>query len=149
MPQLTCHTPLGEITLSEHEGAIVALDWGRGRDQTPTPLLRAAVEQLQDYFDRRRTSFDLPLAPFGTPFQRRVWEALTRIPAGQTLTYGELARRVASSPRAVGQANGNNPIPIIIPCHRVTAHGGRLGGYSGAEGPATKRYLLTLEAPLL
>lgn len=148
MPQLTCHTPLGEITLSEAEGAIVALDWGRGRDQDETPLLREAVRQLQDYFDRKREGFDLPLAPYGTAFQQRVWQALRDIPIGQTRSYNEVAAALGTSPRAVGQANGNNPIPIIIPCHRVTASGGRLGGYSGGEGTATKRFLLNLEARL-
>ncbi|MBY0336283.1 MAG: methylated-DNA--[protein]-cysteine S-methyltransferase [Acetobacteraceae bacterium] len=146
MPQLSLHTPLGEVTLSEEDGAIVALDWGRGRDQLPTPLLRAAREQLQDYFDGRRMLFDLPLAPLGTPYQKRVWAALARIPAGETRSYLDIAREVASVPRAVGQANGRNPIPIIIPCHRVVAHGGALGGYSGGDGAPTKRYLLDHEA---
>lgn len=148
MSQLTCHTPLGEITLSEADGAIVALDWGRGRDQEPTPLLREAVVQLQDYFDRKRSHFDLPLAPYGSPFQKRVWQALCDIPVGETRSYGDLALLLNSAPRAIGQANGNNPIPIIIPCHRVVAAGGRIGGYSGGEGVATKRYLLGLEARL-
>ncbi len=145
MPQLSLHTPLGDLTVSEEEGAIIALDWGRGRDQTRTPLLERAVEQLQDYFDGARLAFDLPLAPRGSAFQRRVWQALTEIPPGETRSYAELARMVGSVPRAVGQANGANPIPILIPCHRVVAANGALGGYSGGEGPATKRYLLDLE----
>ncbi len=139
-------TPLGDITLSEEEGAIVALDWGRGRDQTPTPLLREARDQLHDYFDGRRLAFQLPLAPHGTPFQKRVWAALTRIPPGETRSYADIAREIASAPRAVGQANGRNPIPILIPCHRVVAADGALGGYSGLDGPATKRFLLDHEA---
>jgi methylated-DNA-[protein]-cysteine S-methyltransferase len=146
MPQLTCLTPLGEVTLTEEDGAIVALDWGRGRDQQPNPLLRAAVTQLQDYFDGTRAAFDLPLAPQGTAFQRRVWEALTMIPAGETRGYGDLARSLGTASRAIGQANARNPIPILIPCHRVVAAGGALGGYSGGEGPATKRMLLDHEA---
>ena len=146
MPQLSLLTPLGEITLSEEDGAIVALDWGRGRDRGETPLLREAAVQLQDYFDGTRTGFDLPLAPHGTPFRLKVWEALRRIPAGETRSYLEIAREVGcASARAIGGANGANPIPIIIPCHRVVAASGALGGYSGAEGPATKRYLLDLE----
>ncbi|MBE9604463.1 methylated-DNA--[protein]-cysteine S-methyltransferase [Acetobacteraceae bacterium H6797] len=148
MPQLTCHTPLGEITISEVDGAIVALDWGRGRDQESSPLLEEAVSQLQDYFDRKREKFDLPLNPYGTPFQKRVWQALTEIPIGETRSYGDLALLLKSAPRAIGQANGNNPIPIIIPCHRVTAAAGRIGGYSGGDGVPTKRYLLNLEARL-
>jgi methylated-DNA-[protein]-cysteine S-methyltransferase len=145
MPQLSFLTPLGALTLSEEEGAIVALDWGRGRDQEETPLLVAAREQLQDYFDGRRTEFDLPLAPFGTAYQKRVWAALRAIPPGETRSYAELAAGLGSVARAVGQANGSNPIPIIIPCHRVVGAGGALGGYSGGEGAATKRYLLDLE----
>lgn len=145
MPQLTCLTPIGEVTVSEEDGAIVALDWGRGRDQDRTELLRRAVEQLQDYFDGARDGFDLPLAPHGTAFQRRAWEALRAIPAGQTRSYGELAQLLRSSARAVGQANGANPIPILVPCHRVLAAGGVLGGYSGGEGPTTKLWLLEHE----
>jgi methylated-DNA-[protein]-cysteine S-methyltransferase len=149
MPQLSLMTPLGDITLSEEDGAIVALDWGRGRDQTATPLLREARDQLHDYFDGRRLSFQLPLAPHGTPYQRRVWAALARIPAGQTRSYADIAREIASVPRAVGQANGRNPIPILIPCHRVVAADGTLGGYSGLDGPETKRFLLDHEARAL
>jgi methylated-DNA-[protein]-cysteine S-methyltransferase len=146
MPQLSLHTPLGDLTLSEEDGAIVALDWGRGRDQEATPLLRRARDQLQDYFDGTRSDFDLPLNPHGTAFQRRVWDALRAIPAGQTRSYAEIARAVGCrAPRAIGQANGANPIPILIPCHRVVAADGSLGGYSGGEGEATKRYLLDLE----
>jgi methylated-DNA-[protein]-cysteine S-methyltransferase len=145
MPQLSLLTPLGALTLSEDDGAIVALDWGRGRDQEETPGLRAAADQLQDYFDGQRTVFDLPLAPFGTPFRQRVWAALQAIPTGETRSYGDIAKLLGSSARAVGQANGENPIPIIIPCHRVVGTGGLLGGYSGGEGPETKRYLLELE----
>ncbi|NKC34410.1 methylated-DNA--[protein]-cysteine S-methyltransferase [Falsiroseomonas selenitidurans] len=145
MPQLTCLTPLGEVTVSAEDGAIVALDWGRGRDQADDGLLRQAVAQLHDYFDGLRSSFDLPLAPHGSAFQHRVWEALRAIPPGETRSYGDLARLLGSSARAVGQANGANPIPILIPCHRVVGAGGRLGGYSGGEGPATKRLLLDLE----
>jgi methylated-DNA-[protein]-cysteine S-methyltransferase len=145
MPQLSLHSPLGELTLSEEDGAIVAVDWGRGRDQAETPLLRDARRQLQDYFDGARLDFDLPLAPHGTPFRRRVWDLMRRIPAGGTRTYLDLARDLGSAPRAVGQACGDNPIPILIPCHRVVSASGGLGGYSGGEGQATKRYLLDLE----
>ncbi len=145
MPQLSFLTPLGELTLSEEGGSIVALDWGRGRDQTATPLLREAREQLQDWFDGRRIVFSVPLAPFGTAFQRRVWAALNDIPAGGTRTYGELAILLGSAPRAIGQAVGANPIPILIPCHRVLAARGALGGYSGGNGLATKRFLLDTE----
>ncbi len=146
MPQLSLLTPLGDLTVSEEDGAIVALDWGRGRDQDATPLLLRAREQLQDYFDGKRMDFDLPVNPHGTEFRRKVWAALCRIPAGETRSYIDIARDIGcKSPRAIGQANGDNPIPIIIPCHRVVAADGSLGGYSGHEGPVTKRYLLDLE----
>ncbi len=150
MPHLTLHTPLGEITVFEEDGAILALDWGRayGIDNpAPTPVLREAVAQLHDYFDGKRVRFDLPLAPQGSTFRRSVWTALCRIPPGQTRSYIDIAREIGcGSPRAIGQANGANPIPIIIPCHRVIAAGGAIGGYSGAGGIATKRFLLALEA---
>lgn len=147
MPQLSLHTPLGEVTLSEEGGEVVALDWGRGRDREETPALRRAADAVQDYFDGLRADFaDLPLNPHGTAHQRRVWAALRRIPPGETRSYVAIAREVGSVARAVGQANGANPIPILIPCHRVVAADGSLGGYSGGEGLATKRYLLDLEA---
>jgi methylated-DNA-[protein]-cysteine S-methyltransferase len=114
-------------------------------------LLRRAREQLHAYFDDELSVFDLPLEPAGTLYQRRVWRALCAIPYGATRTYLDIARDAGGSARSVGQANGRNPIPIIIPCHRVVA-ATHLGGYSGGEGLATKRWLLALEAraqPLL
>jgi methylated-DNA-[protein]-cysteine S-methyltransferase len=149
MPQLSLHTPLGEVTISEDGGAIVALDWGRGRDQEATPLLCQARDELQEYFDGKRMSFNLPLAPEGSDFQKRVWAALCAIPPGKTRSYADIARTIGSAPRAVGGANGANPIPLIIPCHRVIAADGSLGGYSGGDGPATKRYLLDHESRAL
>lgn len=144
MPQLSLHTPLDAITLTEEDGAIVALDWGWGRDQDPTPLLLRARDQLQQYFDGDRHAFDLPLAPHGTPYRQKVWNALTRIPFGETRTYTQIAAQAGGSNRSVGGANGANPIPIIIPCHRVVAMNGP-GGYSGGNGLETKRRLLHLE----
>jgi methylated-DNA-[protein]-cysteine S-methyltransferase len=146
MPQRSCLTPLGPLSVSEDGGAIVALDWGQGRDQDDTPLLRRACEQLQQYFDGTRQSFDLPLAPAGTAFQRRVWDALRAIPPGETRSYGTLAAQLGTAARAIGGANAANPIPILIPCHRVTGAAGALGGYSGGDGVPTKRFLLALEA---
>ncbi|MFZ5610434.1 MAG: methylated-DNA--[protein]-cysteine S-methyltransferase [Pseudomonadota bacterium] len=149
MPQLSLHSPLGDLSLTEEDGVLVALDWGWGRDQTPTPLLRRAVHQLHDYFDERRRQFEVPLYPHGTPFQRRLWAALEAIPYGETRSYQALARLLGSSPRAIGQACGANPLPILIPCHRVLAADGRLGGYSGEGGVETKIALLRLEGALL
>lgn len=146
MPQLALLTPLGEITVSEEDGAIVALDWGRGRDLSETPLLRRCADQLQDYFDGIKLGFDLPLAPGGTPFRQRVWAALARIPPGATRSYAAIAAELGCrSARAIGQANAANPLPILVPCHRVVAADGSLGGYSGGDGPATKRILLDHE----
>ncbi len=145
MPQISLHTPLGDLTVSEEQGAIVAVDWGWGRDQDETPLLRAARDQLEQYFDGRRVRFDLVLSPVGTVYRRRVWTALCDIPPGETRTYREIARLAGGSARSVGQANGCNPIPVLIPCHRVVASAG-LGGYSGGDGVDTKRFLLQLEA---
>jgi methylated-DNA-[protein]-cysteine S-methyltransferase len=146
MPQRSCLTPLGSLSVSEEDGAIVALDWGQGRDQDDTPLLRRACDQLQRYFDGAAVGFDLPLAPAGTAFQRRVWDALRSIPAGETRSYGALAAMLGTSARAIGGANAANPIPILIPCHRVVGASGALGGYSGGDGEPTKRFLLALEA---
>ena len=144
MPQLSFHSPLGALTLSEEDGALVAVDWGFGRDQTLTPLLERARKQMHAYFDGALKRFDLPLAPRGTVFRQRVWQALRDIPYGLTWTYGELAMQVGGCPRAVGGANGANPLPIIVPCHRVVASKG-VGGYSGGNGVFTKRWLLTHE----
>jgi methylated-DNA-[protein]-cysteine S-methyltransferase len=151
VPQLSLHTPIGDISVSEEDGAIVAVDWGWGSAQNETPLLRRACEQLHAYFDGELTEFALPLAPAGTAYRQRVWQALCAISFGATRSYLDIAHAAGGSPRSVGQANANNPIPIIIPCHRVVATT-HLGGYSGGAGLATKRWLLALETrtqPLL
>jgi methylated-DNA-[protein]-cysteine S-methyltransferase len=103
---------------------------------------------LHAYFDGESLVFDLPLKPAGSPYRRQVWQALTTIPPGETRTYQELARLVGGSPRSVGGANSANPIPILIPCHRVEGVAG-LGGYYGGDGLATKRYLLEHEMRLV
>ena len=108
------------------------MPWERGRRDEESPILKEAATQLEEYFAGERTEFDLRMELDGTPFQRDVWAELTRIPYGETISYGELARRVGrpKGPRAVGQANGRNPIAIIVPCHRVLASNG-IGGYGG------------------
>jgi methylated-DNA-[protein]-cysteine S-methyltransferase len=146
VPLLSLHTQVGDLSVAEDDGAIVSVEWGWGRDQDETALLRRAREQLHAYFDGALTSFDLPLAPHGSPYRQRVWRALLAIPYGATRTYLDIARQAGGSPRSVGGANGANPIPIIIPCHRVVATTGP-GGYSGGEGLPTKRALLELERP--
>lgn len=138
------HAPVGDLTVSEQDGDIVAVDWGWGRDQAATHLLLRAKAQIEAYFDGDLAKFDLPLSPSGTPYQRRVWDALRAIPAGQTRSYRDIAAVAGGSPRSVGMANGANPIPIIIPCHRVVSRAGP-GGYSGGDGLSTKLFLLGLE----
>jgi len=110
-------------------------------------ILTRLFGQLSDYFERRLQKFDLPLEFFGTDFQKSVWAALLEIPYGQVISYGDLARRLKKpiqASRAIGSANGVNPLPIVVPCHRVIGHNGRLVGYGG--GLETKAFLLRLEA---
>jgi methylated-DNA-[protein]-cysteine S-methyltransferase len=145
MSSLSFKSPLGDLTVFEEQGQLVSLDWGWVEGGVDTPLLRKAQQQLEDYFDGRRHFFDLPLAPNGSSFQKKVWAALQRIAYGTTVTYGSLAQTVDSGPRAIGGACGRNPLPILIPCHRVLAANGSLGGYSGLDGVDTKRFLLSLE----
>lgn len=144
------HPVFGGFILHERDGAIVSVDFGAGEDaaDAPTPLLKRAAAALERYFDGDALDETLPLAPAGTDYQRRVWDHLRAIPRGQTRTYAEVARAVGGSARSVGGANRANPIPILIPCHRVRAADG-LGGYCGSSeegwGLAMKRRLLTLE----
>ncbi len=147
-PQLSYPSPVGDLTVSEDEGAIVALDFGRGMTQTRTALLDEAVTQLAAYFDGSLTTFALPLNPHGTAFQKKVWALMQAIPCGGTRAYADLARDLKSAARAVGGACGANPIPVIIPCHRVLAAGGKMGGFSGGEGIPTKVALLRLEGAI-
>lgn len=147
-PQLSYPSPVGDLTVSEDDGAIVALDFGRGMTQTRTALLDEAVAQLAAYFDGSLSDFDLPLNPQGTDFQKKVWDLMRAIPYGGTRAYADLARDLNSAARAVGGACGANPIPVIIPCHRVLAAGGKMGGFSGGEGIPTKVALLRLEGAI-
>ena len=141
-------SPLGPMTISEQNGAIIGLDWRAESATAPTPLLRRAADHLADYFAGRRRDFDLPLAPQGTAFQQKVWRRMANIPYGKVITYGDLAHAVGSAPRAIGGACGRNPIAIILPCHRVIGGSGALTGYSGAGGVNTKQFLLELEGAL-
>ena len=118
----------------------------RGAESADHPVLRAAADQLAEYFAGERTTFDLPLAPLGSSWQRSVWEQLLKIGYGETASYGEIAARLGktnAASRAVGTANGSNPIPIVIPCHRVIGANGTLTGYAG--GLDRKQLLLDLE----
>jgi methylated-DNA-[protein]-cysteine S-methyltransferase len=146
---LSLLTPLGFLTVFAENAMIVAVDFGRTPEGESTPMLVEAKRQIDAYFNGRLRAFDLPLAPAGGEFQQGVWRALCRIPYGATATYGDIARQVGGGARAVGGACGGNPIPIVIPCHRVLGAGGRLVGYSGGEGAETKRALLRLEGAML
>jgi methylated-DNA-[protein]-cysteine S-methyltransferase len=145
MAHLSMPSPIGALTLFEDGGRVVALEWGRAPARATSPLLDDAKRQLDAYFAGRLKVFDVALRPRGTPFQESLWRHLAEIPFGEVLAYGALAARMASAARAVGGACGRNPIPILIPCHRVVGAGGRLGGYSGGTGLDTKRALLRLE----
>ena len=152
-------SPVGDLRIVENAGAITAIEFSPFRDHDGRPrgaraddnplLVRAAV-QLRAYFDRDLKEFDLPLAPAGTEFQQAVWRQLVGIGYGETASYGEIARRLGKSnaaSRAVGLANGSNPIPIVIPCHRVIGADGTLTGYAG--GIERKQTLLEIEQDAL
>jgi methylated-DNA-[protein]-cysteine S-methyltransferase len=148
--RLTLETPTGPVTVTEEDGAIVAVTWGAAGRGDPdgggdSDLLRNAAQQLHDYFAGSRRTFDLPLLPRGSAFHRAVWREMLAIPYGCTKSYGDLAKATGAIARAVGTACGANPIPIFIPCHRVLAADRQLGGFSGGRGPETKAFLLTLE----
>lgn len=169
----TLDTPVGPLSLVAHRGAVTAIEFsgavpsssphsssaraaaasaGRpvGERDPDDPLLRETASQLGAYFDGGLKEFDLPVAPSGTPFQVRVWEQLRAIGYGETATYGDIARRLgmtAAASRAVGLANGRNPVPIVIPCHRVVGASGALTGYAG--GVERKKLLLDLEQAAL
>jgi methylated-DNA-[protein]-cysteine S-methyltransferase len=147
MRSLSISSPVGNLVLDEEDGAVVAIRWADEKTGNGSPLLVEAARQLDAYFAGKLSRFDLPLRPAGSEFERRVWAEMREIPYGETRCYGELAEKIHSAPRAVGGACGKNPIPIVIPCHRVLAKAG-LGGYSGAGGLETKQTLLTLEDAL-
>lgn len=141
-------SPLGAIRITADDQAVYEIAWiedASATEPAPSPLLERARAQIDDYFHGRRRDFNLPLAPQGTDFQRRVWALLTSIGYGKTLTYGEAARRLGTSARALGQACGRNPIPIVIPCHRIIAAESKIGGFSAPGGIDTKRFLIQLE----
>ena len=143
-------SPVGRLLIEANERAVtrIALTDGEARD-SQHPVIALCVSQLREYFAGRRTSFDLPLAPQGTAFRQKVWQALRDIPYGGTASYGDVAKMIGipGAMRAVGQANHANPVIIVIPCHRVIRADGSIGGYGG--GVEVKRYLLTLEERVL
>ena len=145
----TIESPVGPLTITAEDDKVTAVDFGLGGGARPNGgLLAEAARQLTEYFAGTLREFTLPLAPSGTSFRLKVWTAMQAIPYGQTRSYGDLARALDSAPRAIGGACGANPIPLIIPCHRVVGAGGTLGGFSGGAGCDTKRQLLALERAL-
>ena len=143
MYQVSIQSPVGPLTLCQEGEAITRLSWGGAFTQT-TEILRAATQQLEAYFAGELTRFDLPLKVYGSDFQRAVCAAMRAIPLGETRSYGDLARELGAPAQAIGQACGANPIPIIIPCHRILSAKG-LGGFSGGIGVETKIWLLRHE----
>ena len=145
------NSPLGKIAIAETGGKIIRMTPAKNfnaanTDLKETPTLKEAARQLAAYFDGKLKNFDLPLAPQGTTFQKKVWAALCKVPCGQTRTYGDIARDIKNpkAVRAVGGANNRNPIFIIIPCHRIIGADGSMTGY--ALGLKTKKYLLAHES---
>ncbi len=145
------NSPIGHLRVHASAGLITAIDFDAGDPRGTSvrhAVLSRAQEQLAAYFAGELTEFDLPVASEGSEFQKKVWAELRRIPYGATATYGDIARRLGYEPvisRAVGAANGANPIPIIVPCHRVISADGKLTGYAG--GVDRKKVLLDLEQP--
>ena len=142
------HSPIGVLELKATENALVELIISSKESVTNSAsnsIIQDAIEQLTEYFAGKRKTFSIPLAPSGTPFQQQVWTQLQNIPYGKTISYAQLAQMVDNPKacRAVGSANGKNPIPIIIPCHRVITSNGGLGGF--AYGLDMKKWLLELE----
>jgi methylated-DNA-[protein]-cysteine S-methyltransferase len=147
---MTIETPFGPVqALVNDDGALTELKFGasnkNGNGNAGNPVAGNVQRQLDEFFAGKRTTFDLPMAPAGTDFQKRVWAELTRIPYGETISYAELAKRVGSdgAARAVGRANATNPIAVVVPCHRVIGADGSLTGY--AYGVELKRSLLDFE----
>lgn len=153
-------SPIDDLRIVEQAGKVTAIEFSpfiagtsgrpRGDRDDANPVLMETVRQLDEYFARDRKDFDLPLGPVGTDFQQIVWDALTGIGYGETASYGEVAHRIGktnAASRAVGLANGRNPIPIVIPCHRVIGANGTLTGYAG--GLERKQLLLGLEQEAL
>ena len=143
---LSFSTSVGWITLFEKSKKIISLEWGKVKLQTESHLLKAAKVEIIEYFNKERKKFSMPLNPTGTNYQQTVWAIIEKIPYGETRTYGEIANQTNSAPRPIGGACSKNPIPIIIPCHRVMGTKNKLTGFSGGFGVQTKQSLIKLES---
>lgn len=137
-------TPFGTLSIGATAKGITFIDWQDAKTQDNAHSQKAK-QQLQEYFAGTRTTFDLPLDLAGTPFQLKVWAEIAKIPFGETRSYAQIAAAVGSHPRPVGGATGKNPLPIIIPCHRVMGANGALTGFSAEGGIATKKKFLQFE----
>ena len=144
MLQVSVPSPVGQLTLTSNGQAITRVEWKDAHATDQSPELDEATAQLAAYFEGRLTRFDLPLQVEGSEFQQAVCDAMFAIPFGETLTYGDIARQVGVPAQAIGQACGANPIPVIVPCHRVLG-ASSLGGFSGQGGVETKVWLLRHE----
>ncbi len=144
----TTKSPFGPITVFAEADSVIALEFGSIAEERPSKLLKNATDQLSAYFKGQIKHFSLPLNSTGTVFQQNVWDLIVKIPYGTTLSYGELAQKLECAPRSIGRACGENPIPIIIPCHRVLSANYQIGGYSAGSGSSTKKSLLQLEGVL-
>ena len=144
----TIDSPFGPITFTVEEGLVTRVKFEPGEDNFDggDPVMAETARQLREYAAAARFSFDLPLAPAFSDFQSQIRRCMIAIPYGDMRTYGELAKELGSASQAVGQACGANPMPIIVPCHRVVASGGKIGGFSGGDGAPTKKKLLNHEA---
>ncbi len=138
------HNKFGWFSLVEEDGRITQLLWEDRTEGFRSEVLKEGLNQLEAYFAGKLTQFDLPLAPKGTDFQQQVYRIMQDIPFGEVLTYGEVAKKLGVPAQPVGQACGSNPIPVIIPCHRIVGTG-NLGGFSGMGGVETKVQLLRHE----
>jgi len=138
-------SPLGALTVYADDQAVVGVGWHPATCGLLTPLVRTAIEELEAYFDGDLRTFTTPIRLDGTAYQNRAWRAIAAIPYGAAVSYADLARDLDSGPRAIASACARNRIPVFVPCHRVIASGGGLGGYSGGEGRKTKAALLELE----
>jgi methylated-DNA-[protein]-cysteine S-methyltransferase len=153
MPHELLESPSGALLITSDGEGVTDISWAKGLpmgfQESPDKHTNKAAQELREYFKKSRQNFDFSIhLKHGTPFQRRVWQAVSEIPYGHVVSYKELAIKLDSGPRAIGNAVGANPLPIVIPCHRVIGSQGQMGGFSGGKGIPTKKQLLQLEGIL-
>ncbi len=148
MAHLSLHSPIGDLTFFEHNKVLVAVEWGWGPNQSSSPFLENVKKQVLSYFNGENKKLFIKTMVFENDLENRVYKIMLDIPYGKTITYGEVAKLAKTGPRVVGRICGKNPIPVVIPCHRVMGANEKLTGYSGEGGLDTKVALLTLEGVL-